>query len=201
MSISFDNLTVAGFDIETGVSYTGSEERYVSALQRFYRSYPKMSAAIAESEKSEDLDTYTRNVHSLKSNAMMIGAEKLSRKAQELELAGRGGDLAFIHAETPILAELHAKCIDALSPFGEMERVRIAGEISGAEARQIGGELMQALDDFDDDRSAALLNRLSGYPFRLTQKNLLNDARDHIENFEYDEALDLIKKVLEQIED
>lgn len=201
MSLSFDCLVSAGFDVETGFAYTGGEERYLSALQRFYRSYGKMSAAIAESEKSEDLEAYTRNVHSLKSNSMMIGANELSEKAKLLEQAGRDGDLALIHAETPALAALHARCIDTLRPFGEMERVRVAGEISGAEARLVGKELLTALDDFDDDRAAGLLNTLSGYPFRLTQKNLLNDARDHIENFEYDEALDLIKTILEQIED
>ncbi len=201
MEHPFQNLIAAGFDIETGFSYTGGQDRYFSAIQRFYRSYGKMSAAIAESEAGEDVETYTRNVHSLKSNAMMIGALALSEKAKQLEQSGRDGDLAAIHTETPHLMELYANSIAALKPYGEMAQVLAAGEITGAEARKVGAELLEALDDFDDERSSKLVSTLSGYPFRFTQRNMLNDARDHIENFEYDEALDLIKAILEQVED
>ena len=44
----------AGLDTEAGIGYTGSEEKYVSAVQRFYRNYEKNRAKVEEAFNSKD---------------------------------------------------------------------------------------------------------------------------------------------------
>jgi HPt (histidine-containing phosphotransfer) domain-containing protein len=201
VKLDFEDLSALGFDIKLALSYTGGAEQLLSVIQRFYRSYEKMRASIEESERDEALDTFTRNVHSLKSNALMIGSAPLSERAKKLEECGKAGDLSSIHALTPELLENYASVIKMLEPYGNMEQIKLAGEIGAAEARETGAALVAALEDFDDDAATRLTDRLMGYPFRFTQKNMLKKVKENLENFEYDEALELVRAVLEQIED
>ncbi len=201
MKLDFEDLSALGFDIKLALSYTGGAEQLLSVIQRFYRSYEKMRASIEESERDEALDVFTRNVHSLKSNALMIGSAPLSERAKKLEECGKAGDLSSIHALTPELLENYASVIKMLEPYGSMEQIKLAGEIGAAEARETGAALVAALEDFDDDAATRLTDRLMGYPFRFTQKNMLKKVKENLENFEYDEALELVRAVLEQIED
>lgn len=201
MAHDFEDLFALGFDIKLALSYTGGEEQLLSVIQRFYRAYDKMRASIEESEKGEELDVFTRSVHSLKSNALMIGSVPLSEKAKKLEECGKAGDLASIHALTPELLESYAAVIKMLEPYGSMEQIKLPGEINAAEARETGAALIAALEDFDDDAATRLTDRLMGYPFRFTQKNMLKKVKENLENFEYDEALEQVRAVLEQIED
>ena len=59
---------------------------------------------------------------------------------------------------------------------------------------------MEALDEFDDELSSQLVSKLAGYPFRMTQRQKLDEAADNIGNFLYDEALELIKEIYTAIE-
>ena len=45
-----------------------------------------------------------------------------------------------------------------------------------------------------------LAAKLSGYPFRITQKTKLKEATDYISDFMYDEAAALIREILPAIE-
>ena len=46
----------------------------------------------------------------------------------------------------------------------------------------------------------SLAEKLSGYPFRITQKEKLKTAMAYIEDFMYDEAADLIREIYSEIE-
>ncbi|MBR2274989.1 MAG: hypothetical protein IJ873_02865, partial [Lachnospiraceae bacterium] len=61
-------------------------------------------------------------------------------------------------------------------------------------------QLLAALDDFDDELAAELAEKLSGYPFRITQRGKLREAAEQIGDFMYDNAADLIREILEAIE-
>ena len=44
------------------------------------------------------------------------------------------------------------------------------------------------------------MNKLSGYPFRITQKEKLKEAIGFVDDFLYDEAAEIIKEIYETIE-
>jgi HPt (histidine-containing phosphotransfer) domain-containing protein len=52
-----------------------------------------LMAAIDASLASNDIDTFTRSAHTLKSNSAIFGANTLSAFCQDLELAGKSGKL------------------------------------------------------------------------------------------------------------
>jgi HPt (histidine-containing phosphotransfer) domain-containing protein len=200
MEFDFGILEAKGISTKDGIGFTGGNEKYVSAMQRYFKGYEANKKAVTELLASGDIEGYAIKVHSLKSNSTMIGANELAGAFEELELAAKAGNAALINEKTQPALVLYDSVIDAIRPFGEMESVQVAGEISAEEARDVANRLLEALDDFDDELSSELAKKLSGYPFRLTQKQKLREAADHISDFMYDEAMELIKEIIPAIE-
>ena len=94
-----DMIQGAGLDINKGIEYTGGEENYISAVQRFFKSHEKNKDKIAEYYACKDYNSYMIAVHALKSNAKMIGANDLSRSFEELESAARENNISVIESK------------------------------------------------------------------------------------------------------
>ncbi len=200
MDYDFSILEENGFSVADGISYTGRKEKYVSALQRFFKGYESNKKAIEGLLASGDTEGYSIKVHALKSNSRMIGAVGLGDAFEELELAVKDGNTDFINDKTPEVLRSYRKVIEIIRPFGEMDSVKVSDEISADEAKETAEQLLIALDDFDDDLSAKLAFKLGGYPFRITQRQKLKEAADYISDFMYDEAAELIKEIISAIE-
>ena len=196
-----DFLQDIGLDTKEGKGYTGSEEKYISALQRFYRSYEKNKNKVEEYLAAEDYESYRITVHALKSNAKMIGAMPLSTMFEELENASRDRQIDVVREKHSPTMTAYKELIDKLEPIGAAPEVHAADEISGKEAKDTADRLLAALDDFDDDLSKELIKKLSGYPFRMTQMELLKKAEEYIHDFLYDEAADIVKEIVPAIEE
>lgn len=189
-----------GISTVQGMEYTGGNEKYISALQRYFNGYEKNAKAVEEYFEAKDWENYTIKVHALKSNSKMIGATALGSAFEELELAGKNSNYALIEEKTKGVLDQYKELIEILRPIGEAVQVKASDEISAEQAKEIVRELLEALDDFDDEKSAELASKLSGYPFRLTQKEKLKQAAEAINDFMYDEAAELIKEISDTIE-
>lgn len=198
--MDISRLEENGIAVKTGMAYTGGEEKYLSALQRFYKGYESNDKAVKDFLSAKDIKNYEIKVHALKSNARMIGANHLADAFEALETAAKSGEISLMQEKTPAALAEYARVIDILRPIGEMEPVSVKGELTADEARQTAEKLLAALDDFDDDLSCSLANTLMGYPFRITQKTVLKDAIRHISDFMYEEAADLIQSIIPAIE-
>lgn len=200
MGMDLTWLSEAGLDIKTGMDFTGGEDKYLSAIRRFYSNYEKNKDKVAEFINAGDYENYMITVHALKSNAKMIGALSLSSAFESLELAARNKDTATINDQNNRTMSSYGDLINALKPIEQFGDVRAADEISADVARATADELLNALDDFDDDLSKQLVNKLMGYPFRITQKDLLKQAAAYVDDFMYDEAAEIIKQIYPAIE-
>ncbi len=200
MELNREWLEAVGLDTESGLSFTGKEEKLLSAVQRFHGNYEKNRAKVEETLASGDTYNLMITVHALKSNAKMIGASMLSKGFEELETAARNGDEDTLRDKTPEVLKAYGDLIEKLSPIGEAGPLKASDEIGAEEARRIAGELTETLDDFNDDLSKKLIRRLKGYPFRATQAEMLGKAYAFADDFMYDEALEIIKELIPFIE-
>ena len=200
MEIDFSSLTQNGFDVEMGLEYTGSDENFLAVLQKYYRGAAGTKAALSDYLISRDFEGFTRTAHSLKSNSKMIGALSFAGLAEELERLGKAGDYSAMLIKTPEVIERLGDVLEIIRPYGEMEEVVPENEISPEEAKRIGEDLLEALDELDDERAAELTRQLMKYPFRTLYMNKLRDALDCISDYSYDEAAELVKKVLTEVE-
>lgn len=198
--MDLDFLEEKGISIQDGKAYTGGEDKYISALQRYYKSYEKNKSEVRSLWESHNIGDFGIKVHALKSNSRMIGAKELADAFEELELAARDNNTSLIDEKTESALAMYDRIVEAIRPVGEAEAVTVADEISAEEARQTAQALLTALDDFDDDLSAELVHKLMGYPFRITQRGKLKEAADYIGEFMYDEAAGLINEIIPEIE-
>ena len=155
---------------------------------------------ILNSLESKDYESFTITVHALKSNSKMIGAMQLGKEFEELETAARNGNTEAVEKNTKPALDLYDDLIAKLSPIDSLGEVHAADEISAEIARETADRLLEALDDFDDDLSKELVSKLSGYPFRMTQKEKLKEASEYIDDFLYDEAAVVIRQIYSSIE-
>ena len=200
MAYDITCLMDAGLDTKAGLDYTGGEEKYISAVQRYYKNYEKNKAKVEEYYSNKDFESYMITVHALKSNSRMIGAMDLGKEFEYLENAARERDYPVMARKTLDTLKNYEELIKKLSPIGQMDKVSAAGEISAEVAKATADELLVALDDFDDELSKKLAAKLSGYPFRITQRDRLQDAIGLIDDFMYDEAAEIIKEIYPSIE-
>lgn len=200
MEMDITWLSETGLDTKTGISYTGGQDKYISALQRFYKNYEKNRAKVCEYLQAKDYENYMITVHALKSNARMIGARDLSTLFETLETAARNNEIGLIEPQNAVALKEYDELIQKLAPIGAMGDVRAADEISAEAARETVDKLLEALDDFDDEEAKKLTKVLSGYPFRLTQAEKLKEAAAFIEDFMYDEAAGIIRQIAPAIE-
>ena len=199
--LEFDDLKKAGFNVEGGFKYTRNKEKYLAALQRFYRRAEKNLNAIDNSCRNKDGEELTILVHALKSNARTIGADALGDLSEEMENLGKAGKNEELFALVDQLSEKYRNVLDVIRPYGLMAEVHPASEISAGEAEKTGVALIEAVEDYDDEKALELINTLMRYPFRFTLINVLKNAESDIREFEYAEALVKIKRVVSQIED
>ena len=202
MAMDYDLVTLkeAGLDTDAGIGFTGNKEKYISAVQRFYRHHEKNSAKVKEFYEAKDYENYCLTVHALKSNARMIGADSLSRLFEELEKAAKESDTDTIERKTASALSEYAGLVGKLEPVAGHTEIHPLGEISAEEARRIADELLNALDNYDDELSKELVLKLRSYPFVITQSNKLTEASGYIDDFLYDEAAELIREIYPGIE-
>jgi len=84
----------------------GDEDLFISVLTTFVDKTPGTLAKLANPTK-EKLDDYRINVHAVKGACANICAEELRKKALDLEMKAKGGDLDGVLAgNAPFLKEI-----------------------------------------------------------------------------------------------
>lgn len=200
MNYDISKLEAFGIDIKTGLEYTRAENKYLSALLRYYKNFEKNKTNAAEFFSKKDWDNYMILVHALKSNSKMIGAMTLGEEFERLEMAARNHETDVIEQNHERVFLSYETMVHNLEEIGQMEDVKAAGEISGEEAKEVSKQVLDALEDFDDETALEQILILTGYPFRITQQTRLKEAKSYVEDFMYDEAAEIIKELLPEIE-
>ncbi len=200
MEFDLGFLEEKGIDTKTGLEYTGGMEKYLSAIKRYYSNFESNKEKLIKYFEDGDLKNYMIQVHALKSNSKMVGATDLAKDFEALEQASREGDKTFVSDNGERVLQKYCEFVNLIKPIGEADIEKPADEIDGERAREVTELLLEALDDFDDEKSLELAKILSGYPFRLRQKEELGKAIKLITQFEYDDAAEIIREISESIE-
>ena len=75
----------------------------------------ELVAALDAALPVSNAETFVRSAHTLKSNSAIFGAELLAGYCQELELAGKNGDLAGLKPKIDVLKAEHKQVCQELA--------------------------------------------------------------------------------------
>lgn len=192
----FNDLRENGLDVDAALRYTGGEDKYIVGLNRFYNAYEKNSNRIKNSYDSKNYEDYTIIVHSLKSNARMIGDNELGDLAEKLQYAGEDRDIELIDAETEHLLIMYKDLVNLIKPYVNEDST---DGLDKDAAIKIANELIEKLEDYDYEDSIILHKKLAEYKFKPQDRVIYNDIKDEIEKFQYDEACELVGELIEHI--
>ena len=104
----YGQLEQAGINVEMGLAFCCGEDEFYEEMLRMFSSQcaEKKDEIISLYEASNWAD-YAVKVHALKSTSLTIGAEELSARAKELEMAGKSEDIEFIRENHPALMMMY----------------------------------------------------------------------------------------------
>ena len=149
--------------VEEGIRCAGGVSSYVFSLNLFYDTIESGAEVIEKAWKDSDIRLYTVKVHALKSSARIIGAQALSKMAEELEDAGNREDLGFIgeHQEA-LLAEYRAyrERLSRLKPADDADD---RPPIPADELTEAMGALKEVIPQMDYDAVEMILGDLEAY--------------------------------------
>lgn len=103
-----------GIDVEDGLrNCAGNRNVYIRVLQTFASS--NLLAGLEDYYDHEDIENYTIIAHAIKGACANIGANRVSKLAQELEKAGKADDWVFIWEHHREFADAYADTLRLLT--------------------------------------------------------------------------------------
>jgi HPt (histidine-containing phosphotransfer) domain-containing protein len=101
--IDISDIVIPGVDAELGSSLCGGElDIFITGLRWFAANIP-VAIERLRTVSAETLPLYATNVHGLKSSCAIIGAEEVRKKAYDLEMKSKAGDLGGVLAHNGTL--------------------------------------------------------------------------------------------------
>ena len=99
-----------------GLEYCGGMDDLYDDMLRDYLNESKLDS-INELYAAENWPDYRVQVHALKSTSLMIGAEHLSARAKELELAAAEGNADFVKANHEDVMKEYNELLESIRKY------------------------------------------------------------------------------------
>lgn len=116
--LEFDGALKAEINVDEGLKNLGGDvELYVEVLKEFNKQFLDCKDKIIEYQQQRNLLDYTTLVHSIKSSARTIGATRLFKAANILEICGNSGDWDSIDERTDKLLTDYQKVGEMLEAY------------------------------------------------------------------------------------
>ncbi len=111
----FDRLAAIGVDTEKGMFYCQNDsEFYNTLLMQYARESADKKQRMSDALAANDYDSYSIQVHSIKSTSKMIGAMGLSESARLLEQAAKSGDADYVRDNHDAMMSAYERVLTAI---------------------------------------------------------------------------------------
>jgi CheY-like chemotaxis protein len=193
-TVMFDGLSANGLiDVQKGIKNSGSADAYLPLLKIFYESMDDKARELEGYYTNGDIANYTIKVHALKSSARLVGAEDVGNLAQELENAGKSGDIEYIdNNHTALLKEL-IRLKDSLQSLIENEEQQTEKpEADEYIMEEVYSQIKEAAQDMDCETLEDILAEMEEYSIPENDAELYGKVKAAIGNYDYDGIAELL---------
>ncbi|MDR2542296.1 MAG: response regulator [Treponema sp.] len=192
-------FSIEDLDINKGIYQSGGTvDYYLETLAVFLEDGLEKKGKILKSLEEGNYSLYGTHVHALKGASANIGADKLSRTAYSLEMAGYREDVPFIEANNENLLNMMDKLLvnirNALSSFNKENTDTADLEIELLKPELV--KLKTALDNMDADVINKTIDNLKAISSSNEVKVMVRKIAKHILMVEYDKVDSLIESLL-----
>ena len=198
-------LVIAGMDIKSALGrVAGNEKLLRKLLGRFVETQSDATLRIKAAIEDKDIETATREAHTIKGLAGNIGADLLFKLAEELENMFKRGDLndldRILETFTFELSSLMKKISHAL---GQPEdTVSASNSVVSDTQKSALQSALQVLDtklqDLDSDAIDSI-EEIADTLVRLGQGSNTKQMQRQIENFDFEEARETLHQIIKTL--
>lgn len=199
------DLTIPEMDLQLGLRMMGGNRHLqTSSIKEFYENYHDIIDQVTAQfppQNADDFDTLSRLFHSFKGVSATLGATKSARLSGELEQQlnhhQERWDIELFHKGLLSLEQVNnpmfnaiKKHIDELEHDTDLDNVTQSTSNSSEEAPI--AQLIALMEEFDGSSISIWQNNKAAFKAKLGV-SLCKTLNKHIENFAFDEAIELLK--------
>lgn len=193
-----EKLRPFGIHLKQGLIYVEGElEQYVDMVKLFLRQSEARKEKMRGFLKEGNTEEYTIEVHALKSNGKMIGSRKMSELAYEMEIQGRNGKLEYLRQNQAKLEEGWEELEQGLRILMEEQQKTVIEEtvetMTPEEVQVRVERLRNAIEEMDVEAAQEELETLLCGEMEQSQKERFMQVRNCLEEFSYQEALEILE--------
>ena len=194
---------VENIDYDKAMTLCGkSEDILLSVIEVYVKSYSQIKERIDSTYAKEDLKNYAIEVHGVKSSSRSIGNDVLGEMAYRLEIEAKDGNIAYVkenHSEFVMKYEQFVgklkEIVDKLKTEEKIEKVKFSKE----EMLSMINECISLYDEFETTKAEEVLKKLQCAECDENIMNLINDAIDSAELFDFDEVTKILTNIKESL--
>ncbi len=184
---------VSNLDVKEGVKNSGGVSNYIFSINMFYDAIDENATVLKTALLGDNIRLYTIKVHALKSNARIIGADKLSKMAEKLEEAGNKEDVAYIKNNHDDLMNRLLSYKDSLKMLKKEDK-GIGEELSSEKKGEYLSTLKSAIASMDIDTVESVLLEINKYKLEEDDKKRFGDLEKHCKAFDFDKMEEWLKE-------
>lgn len=178
-----------GIDVVVGMKYAGEDvDLYRDVLTDYMDTIEEKAEIIESAVAAGDIETYTIEVHSLKSTSKSIGATSLSEFAKDLEMNGKNEEWGPIIARTPALLSMYRGLYHSIMPYRAVreEEAQDREPIDDGKLNELLGQLLNSIEMYDSIQAEEIIEELTGYAIDDKWSGYMQDVNDAMGHFDYD---------------
>ena len=178
-----------GIDVMVGMKYSGEDASlYRDVLSDYMDTIEEKADLIEKAVEQGDLETYTIEVHSLKSTSKSIGAMELSELAKDLENNGKHREWGPIIARTPALLSMYRGLYHIIMPYHTVkeEEVQEKRDFTDIELMELIGQLLESVNMYDSICAEEVIARLNEFDFTDSWEEHIKAVTESMGRFDYD---------------
>lgn len=190
---------VSGLSLESGLALCDNDiEILLEVMKVYVKSAKAIFKRIEEAYTARNFHNYAIEVHGVKSASKNIGANLLSEEARKLEMESKAENETYVFTHHEQFFEDYHNIIEELAEAlrlvvpKEEKKLRTISEQDFADKLTAAKE---ALENWNTKEGMNLVNGLLDCELTAERRVLLEDILDNIELFDFDVAVEKIRKL------
>ncbi|SFB30890.1 Two component regulator propeller [Acetitomaculum ruminis DSM 5522] len=181
-----------GITVAEGIKNSGGIGGFLLSLGMFYDTVENNAKIIRDSYEAGNIRLFTIKVHALKSSARIIGANKLSEMALEMENSGNSEDMSYIDANIVALLEEYESFIKKLNRIHDEEDKKDKSIVPEDMLKDAYLALSDVIPQMDYDSVEMILESLNEYLLPEEDEKIMKELQSMLRVFDWDGMEDLI---------
>lgn len=194
--------SINGLDVAFGLKNVNNQEDFYDMVLETYcqEALEKIEIyrKVGKNFLQENLQKTIVDMHGIKGANKGIGALELGEKFRQMEFAGKEGNVAFLYENMESYINEYKEMVEQIQAvlaankeddFIQSDRTESTFDYA------VIDDMVQALDDIDFDRFEEIMDELREQNFGPNINRSLKEAWNYYDNFDYEEAADILKQL------